>query len=248
MSILKTLGAALLGLVLVACSDQMSVSVTFEQAGPLEAGTPVYFNDVQIGEVAGATITGDLMEAELALDPELAAGLKSGSAAMVGRHEGERAVLLYNYRPGKESLQEGGELIGLDDSLELAAWRTGEALDAGRQSVEEMSRSVTGYFESEEWRQRKEQMNQRMEELRQSLDQSYEQTNEAYQEFLKNLESESQAAREKTRESYEKLTGQLREEMARLKKQGNEKLVEPLIKLLEDLSRAMEKKPEQEST
>ena len=238
--------AAVLVLLLTACGEELSVSVTFEQAGPLKTGTPVYFNDVRIGEVAGSTISGDLMQADLSLDPDLAAGLNSGSAALLGEHDGERALLLYNYRPGEEPLRSGGALIGLDDSMELAAWRAGEALDTGRQSVEEMSRSVREYFESEEWNQRKERLNQRMEDLKSELGQSYEETNQAYREFLENLESESRTSRERARESYRRLAEQLREEMAQLKEQGDEKLVQPLLELLEDLSRAMEKQPEQE--
>ena len=248
MSIARLLGTALLAVLLSACSRDISVSVTFEGAGPLKTGAPVYFNDVQIGEVADSTITGDLMKADLSLDPELAAGLKSGSAALLGARDGQPVVTLYNYRPGREPLQSGGELIGLNDPLELAAWRTGEALDTGSQSMEEVTRSMTEYFESEEWQQRKEEMNRRMEALQSELGRTYEETNRAYNEFLEDLESQSEAARERAQESYSRLTERLRQDIARLKEQGNEELVEPLMRLLEDLSRAMEKKPEQEST
>lgn len=239
---------ALSALLLTACSEQMGVSVTFEDAVPLEAGTPVYFNNIEVGEVTDSTITGELMKVELSLDPELVAGLNSGSAALLAEQDGQRAIMLYNYRPGKEPIHADGELIGLNDSLELAAWRTGEALDTGKESVDEMTRSVTAYFESEEWQRKKEQMNQRMEDLKSELGETYERTNRAYQEFMSDLESQSEAARERAEKSYAELSEKLREDIARLKAEGNEKLVEPLLKLLEDLSRAMEKKPEQEST
>lgn len=248
MNVARLMLAAALGAVLAGCGQDMTVSVTFEQAGGIESGTPVYWSDVEIGEVSGSTTTGDLVKVELSLDPELAAGLNSGSAALLDTHEGGPAIRLYNYRSGSEPLQGDGELIGLNDSFELAAWRTGEALEAGKQTMDEMTRSVTEYFESEEWRRQKDRMNQSMENMKEELGRTYEETNKAYREFLEDLESESAAARKRAEESYAELVERLREDIARLKEQGNEKIVEPLLRLLEDLSRAMEKKPEQEST
>jgi len=243
------LGAALLlGALLVACGREMTVSVAYEDAGNLDTGTPVFLGEVKVGEVAGLTTTGDLTEAELALDPDLATGLSAGSAALLTSRNDQPAIVLYNYRPRDEPLQDGGKLVALHSSLEYAAWQAGEALDSGTQSVEEMTQSVSEYFQSEEWQQKKEEMNRRLTSLKEDLGQRYEETRQAYQELLEDLESESQAARERARESYAELAQKLRQEIARLKEQGNEKLVEPLQRLLDDLSRAMEKRPEQEST
>lgn len=233
---------------LAACGRELSVSVTFEDAGPLKHGMPVFLDGVEVGEVDRATVSGDLTEVEVSLDPDLVAGLNAGSAALLSTHDGEPVILLYNYRPGQEKLQDGGELIGLHNAFEAAAWRTGEVLDSGRQSVDEMTRSMNEYFQSEEWREQKEEMNRRMEQLKEDLGQTYEETNESYRRFLENLESDSEIARERAEELYSQLAEQLREDIARLRKQGNEKLVEPLLQLLEELSRAMEKKPEQAST
>lgn len=234
--------------VLVACGRGMSVSVTFEDAGVMAPGMPVFLSGVQVGEVDRSTLSGDLTEVELSLEPDLVAGLSTGSAALLSTHDGESAILLYNYRPGDEKLQDGGELIGLHNAFEAAAWRTGEVLDTGKRSVDEMTRSMTEYFQSEEWQKQKEDMNRQMEQLKDDLGQTYEETNESYRKFLENLESDSEAARERAEELYSRLAEQLREDIARLKEQGDENLVEPLLQLLDQLSRAMEKKPEQAST
>lgn len=237
-----------LSLVLSGCSQGMSVSTSFDENVDIETGTPVYLGDVEIGEVTRLTTAGTLTEVELSLDPDLATGLSNGSAALLTTRDGQTVIQLYNYRPGNEPLQEGDSLVGLNNALEYAAWQAGEALDTGKQSMDEMAASVSEYFESEEWQQRKERMNQRLEGLKEDLGRTYEETNRAYRKFLDDLESDSAVARERARESYAELAQKLREEMARLKEQGNDKLVEPLQKLLEDLTRAMEKQPEQEAT
>lgn len=236
-----------LAMVLSGCSRGMSVSTSFDNNADLETGTPVYLGDVEIGEVASLTTAGTLTEAELSLDPDLATGLSNGSAALLTTRDGRTVIQLYNYRPGNEPLREGDSLVGLNNALEYAAWQAGEALDTGKQSMDDMAASVSEYFQSEEWRQRKERMNQRLQGLKEDLGQAYEDTDKAYRQFLEDLESDSAAARERARQSYAELAQKLREQMARLKEQGNENLVAPLQKLLEDLSRAMEKQPEQES-
>jgi len=238
----------LLIVVLSGCSRQTTVSTSFDEDAELEAGAPVYLGDVRVGEVSALSRTGTLTDAELSLDPDLATGLSAGSAALLTTRNGQTVIQLYNYRPGNQALKDGDNLVGLNNALEYAAWQAGEALDTGQQSMEDMADSVSEYFESEEWQQRKERMNQRMEGLKEQLGRTYEETSRAYRQFLEDLESDSAATRERARESYAELAQKLRERMARLKEQGNEKLVEPLQKLLEDLSRAMEKQPEQEST
>lgn len=247
MNLTRFIIAAALGIVLTGCGLETTVSATFNAASGLEAGTPVYLGDILVGEVSDVTTTGETAKAELSLDPELVESLRTGSAALFTSRSGEAVVELYNYRSGKEPLQSGGEMVGLNNTLEYAAWRAGESLDAGRQSMDEMAKSIKDYFDSEEWQQHKERMNRQLADLKEELGRTYEDTNEAYQEFLEDLESESEAARERARESYDELVKRLQEQIARLKEQGNEQIVEPLQRLLDELSRAMQRKPEQQS-
>lgn len=246
MNLTRLIVAAALG-VLAGCGQETTVSATFNAASGLETGTPVYLGDILVGEVSDVTMTGETAKAGLSLDPELVESLRTGSAALFTSRSGEAVVELYRYRPGKDPLQSGGEMVGLNNTLEYTAWRAGESLDAGRQSMDEMAKSIKDYFDSEEWQQHKERMDRQLADLKEELGRTYEETNEAYQEFLKDLESESEAARERARESYDELVKQLQEQIARLKEQGNEQIVEPLQRLLEELSRAMQQKPEQQS-
>lgn len=244
---LKPVVVAALAVWLVACGRGMSLSVEFAAPAVLEAGSAVYLGDEKVGEVSTLTIAGNAADAEISVDPELTGRLKRGSAALLATRNGGTVIELYNYRPGDEPLEDGDRLVGLNNTLEFAAWQAGEALGTGRKSMDAVSRSITNYFESEEWRRRKERMNRQMEELNRELGRTYEEIDEAYRALMKDLERESGAARERARESYAELARRLRAEIARLKEEGNESIVEPLQRLLEDLSRAFRQTPEQES-
>lgn len=233
---------------LTACGREITLSAVFDTPAGLDAGSAVYLGDAQVGEVARLTVAGGETRAEVSLDPDLTGALRSGSAALLARRDGRTVIELYNYRPGNEPLKDGGELVGLNSSLEFAAWQAGEALDTGRQTMDEMSRSVTEYFESDAWQRQKENMNRQMEALSEELGRAYDRTDRAYRDFLADLENESEGARERARESYAELARRLREQITRLREEGNESIVAPLQRLLEDLSRAMERQPEQEST
>lgn len=247
MNTLKLMIAVLLGTMAAACGQHTTVSAAFDDPRGLATGIPVYLGAGKVGEVKGLTAAGDLVEAELSLDPELTAGLHSGSAALLTTRGSHTVIELYNYRPGGEPLESGATLVGLDSSFELAAWQAGEALDTGTKSVGELSRSVSEYFDSDEWHAQKDRMNRQIESLKQELGRSYAETNAAYRQFLKDLENRSDLAREKARESYAELAKRLREQMARLREQGDEKIVQPLQDLLQELERAMAKTPRQES-
>lgn len=240
-----TLGLLML---LVACGRGMPLSATFAAPTGLEAGAPVYLADAQVGEVTRLTNAGNVTEADISVDPDLRGALRKGSAALLAHRNGRTVIELYNYRAGDEALEDGGELVGLNGPLELAAWQAGEALEAGRRSMNAISGTITDYFESEAWQQHKERMNRQMEDLEGELGRTYEEMDESYRALIKDLESRSEAARERAKETYVELARRLREEITRLEKEGRERLVEPLRRLLEDLSRAMEKQPEQEST
>lgn len=248
MKTLKPVFVLVLFVMLAACGWEMNVSVTFNAPAGLEAGSAVFLGEATVGEVSRLTNAGGITEVEVSMDPDLTGALREGSAALLAPRGGRTVIELYNYRPGGKPLQNGDQLVGLNNSFEFAAWQAGEVLDTGRQSMDEMSRSFSDYFESEEWRQQKDRMNRQMEELQKELGRTYEETNEAYQAFLEDLERESDAARERAHETYTELARRLRQQVARLREEGNERLVEPLQQLLEDLTRAMERKPKQEAT
>lgn len=245
--ILRSAFLVTLAILLIACARDMSLSATFAAPTGLAAGSPVYLGDARVGEVARLTTAGGATRAEITVDPGLTGALRHGSAALITNRGGRTVLELYNYRPADKPLENGDTLVALNNTLELAGWQAGEALDTGRRSVEELSRSINDYFESDQWRQQKDLMNRQMEGLEEELGRSYEETRQAYQEFIKDLENESDAARERARESYRALARQLRDRIARLREEGNERFVAPLQRLLEDLSRAMGKQPEQES-
>lgn len=247
-SLLKTAGVVLLAVMLAACARDMNLTATFAAPAGLDAGATVYLDAEKAGEVSRLTVAGDMTKAELSVDPGLAGALRTGTAALLATRDGRTVIELYNYRSGARALQDGDELVGLNNPLEFAAWQAGEALDSGGRSMETMSRSIADYFESDEWRQQRQRMNRQMEDLKEGLGRAYEDTNDAYRAFMDDLERESGAAQEHARQSYAALARKLRRHVERLEKQGHDNLVEPLRQLLEDLSRAMERKPEQEST
>lgn len=247
MTVLKPAFVVVLVMLLAACARDVSLSATFAAPAGLAAGSPVYLGDAGVGEVARLTTAGGTTRVEITVDPGLTGALRQGSAALITNRGGRTVLELYNYRPADEPLENGDTLVGLNNKLELAAWQTGEALDTGRRTVDELSRSIEDYFKSDQWRRQKDRMNRQMESLEEELGRSYDETRQAYQEFMQDLENESDVARERARESYRALTRQLQDRIARLREEGSEQFVAPLQRLLEDLSRAMGRVPEQES-
>lgn len=241
------MAAAALAVLLAACGRQLDVSVTFNNPTTLATGTPVYLGEAKVGEVSGLTTTGVTTTAQLSLDPDQTAGLRGGTAALLTARKAGPVIELYNYRPGRDPLHSGAVLVGLNSTLEYAAWQAGETLATGKQSMNALAKTVTGYFQSEEWQRQKDEMNRQLESLRQQLGQSYNETSRAYRDFLNDLESQSEQARQGAKKSYAELVKRLGEQIEQLEAQGNEQLVEPLQKLLDELSRAMKKKPDQES-
>lgn len=244
----KIAGALLAAVLVAACTRDMRLTATFAAPAGLDAGAAVYLGAEKAGEVSRLTSAGAMTMAEISVDPESAGALRAGTAALLATRDGRTVIELYNNRSGARALRDGEELVGLNNSLEFAAWQAGEALDSGRRSVEAMSRSIADYFESDEWRRQRERMNRQMEDLKAELGRAYEDTSDDYRAFMDDLERESGAARERARESYAELARKLRRHIERLEKEGNDHLIEPLRQLLEDLSRAMERKPKQEST
>lgn len=239
-------GTAVLAIMLAACGRHLQVQASFKEPTGLATGTPVYLGDARVGTVSGLTTDGVNTTAALTLDLDRTAGLRAGSAALLTTRGGAVAIELHNYRPGSDSLKNGGVLVGLKGTFEYAAWQAGEALDTGRQSMNELAKTVTGYFQSEEWRRRKDKMNRQLDDLRKQLGESFDETGNAYRNFLNDLESQSREAQERARQSYAELTRRLREQIQQLEQQGNEKLVKPLQDLLDELSRPMKKRADQE--
>lgn len=239
--------AVAMALLLAACGRQLDVSARFDDAAGLLPGTPVYLHGADVGEVARVAKSGDTTTAELSLDPAPVSELRAGSAALLTTRAGSTVIELHDYRPGTGRLKSGATLVGLNGPLEYAAWRAGEALDTGAQSVNRLAGAVTAYFQGGAWQRRRKEMNRSFGKLRQQLGQSYQQTNEAYQDFLDNLESQSEQAREQARQSYAELAGRLRAQIRQLEAQGREEVVKPLQQLLDEISRTMKQRPQEGS-
>ncbi|MGA8261878.1 MAG: MlaD family protein [Arenicellales bacterium] len=239
-------GITVLSIMLAACGRHLQVQASFKEPTGLATGTPIYLGDARVGTVSGLTTDGVNTTAELSLDPDRTAGLRAGSAALLTTRGGATAIELHNYRPGSDPLKNGTVLVGLNGTFEYAAWQAGEALDTGKQSMDELAKTVTGYFQSEEWRRRKDEMNHQLDDLRKQLGESFDETGNAYRNFLNDLESQSREAQERARQSYAELTKRLRKQIRQLEQQGNEKLVKPLQDLLDELSRPMKKQSDQE--
>ena len=238
---------AVVAIVLAACGRHLQVRAIFNSPAGLATGTPVYLGEARVGTVTSLMTDGASTTAELSLDPDRTAALRTGSAALLTTRDGATAIELHNYRAGADPLKSGAVLVGLNTTFEYAAWQAGESLDTGKRSMNELARTVTGYFQSEEWRRRKDEINRQLDEIGKQLGRSFDETGKACQDFLSDLESQSAEAQERARKSYAELAKRLRDQIEQLEEQGNEKLVKPLQDLLDELSRPMKKKPDQES-
>ncbi len=226
--------------VLTACSRGLELAVSFGDVSGLQKGDAVMLDGTQIGKVAKLEQIGQQTRAVLALDPDKATGLRSNAAAMVVSQDAQHAVEIYNSSTGATPIASGHELLAIDSSLELLAWRAGEALDRTNQQLGDALSSMQDYFASPEWQQQKSELQQDLADLEQAVGRSSDQARRELEALLGSLEQESQETAKQLEQQYQTFKQDLTELGEDLARQGKENLLPALEQILSTVRDALE--------
>ncbi len=194
----------------------------------------------QIGKVAKLEHIDQRTKAVLALDPDKVISLRSNAAAIVVTQDSTQVVEIYNSTTGSSPLDSGHELLAIDSSVELLAWRAGETLDQTNKQVGEALSSLQAYFSSPEWEQQKNQLQQDLAGLEQAVGRSSDQARRELESLLGSLENESKETTEHLQQQYQTLKDDLSELGKDLARQGQENLLPALENILSTVREALE--------
>lgn len=225
---------------LAGCSRSLDVVVSFTTGTELDTGDAVMLDGEQIGKVAKLERLDRRTRAVLALDPDKAVRLRSNAAAMVVKQDSTHRVEIYNSTTGSSPLDSGHELLAIDSSLELLAWRAGETLDQTNQQVSEAVASLQEYFSSPEWEQQKKQLQEDLTDLEQAVGRSSDHVRRELESLLGSLENKSKEAAKQLDRQYQELKHDLSELGNELARQGQENLLPALENILSTVREALE--------
>ncbi len=232
---------------LAACARSLDLVVFFTAAPGLHKGDAVMLNGEQIGKVAKLETVNQRTKVLLALDPDKATSLRSNAAAMLVTQDATHVVEIYNSTTGSSPVDPGHELLTIDSSLELLAWRAGETLDQTNKQVGEALSSLQAYFSSPEWEQRKQGLQEDLAGLEQAVGRSSDEARRELEALLGSLEDKSQETAKQLEQQYQALKDDLSELGNDLAKQGQEDLLPALEKILSTVREALEQYQHQDN-
>lgn len=225
---------------LAACSRSLDVVVSFAAVPGLQRGDAVMLDGEQIGKVSRLEQFDQQTKAVLALDPDKASSLRSNAAAMVVAQDSTHVVEIYNSTTGSSPLAAGNELLAIDSSLELLAWRTGEALDQTNKQLGAALSSLQEYFSSSEWERQKQALQEDLAGLEQAAGRSTDQARRELEALLGSLQDKSMETAKQLDQRYQALTDDLSELGKDLARQGQEHLLPALEEILSTVHDAIE--------
>lgn len=223
------------------CAQGMHASALFTAEVQVEAGDGVWFDQELIGEVERAAREEDATRVFLSLQPDQAAVLRRGAAAMPVNRNGVTAIEILNSRTGREPLGDNAELVSLNNDFELIAWQTRETLDFTQTTLAAFTASMQKYFDSEDWDQQKK-------EIEQSLLQLNDDMQSAVMGLLRELEALQQELQAKSEQRTQEAERRLTEVIVALQLQiqsllqsGQSVLADSLQQLLDMLEQEMKR-------
>lgn len=234
-------------LALMSCSslsNSVHVSVVFDHANGIASGTAVQYDGTTIGKVKAVTHGADGATVQLQL--EKSNRVQRNSAAIITNDESQQVEIL---NPGSsgEAVADGDKLYGLNNHLELLAWRAGSTLGAVTEAMGEVTWTTQDYFESEEWEQAKREMQTQMDILTRQSSDALERIGKDYEVLLRELETQSEKAMERALKDYETLTDELETELRQFRDDGQEELSDAVQRLLDILNSALQGRDEHQT-
>ncbi|MDH3279980.1 MAG: MlaD family protein, partial [Gammaproteobacteria bacterium] len=180
---------------LAACQSSLRTNVAFEDGLGLKSGDAVRLDQHAVGQVESVVEADDGVVVTLVLTTQQVSQLRSGAAAMIMHEEGTRYVQLFNALTG-DPIADGQTLLGLNSAIEYLAWVAGDAIDRTNASLTLAAQSLNEYLESEEWQNRKREMESDLGRLSESLHELGARAQRDFSELTEQIEKESERAAE----------------------------------------------------
>ncbi len=219
---------------LMACARTLDVVVMFPVATKLSEGDPVMLAGAQVGTVDRIEPAAERIRVVLALDPRGAATLTSNAAAVVVG----RTVELHNALGGRP-LAAGDELLAIDSTLELMAWRAGNAIDRTNKRIAAAVSALNEYFTGPDWARQKRRIHEGLADLEQSLDGISDEFKRDLNSLLEDLEIEAERHSEHLARRYEALIDRLAQLERDLTERGQQHLLPELEKIMDAVREAV---------
>lgn len=229
-------------LVLMACSQSVTLKVPFKSTDNVSSGTAVVLEGQKIGKVVAVKNSDAGNQVHLVLNPEAIKQLRSNAAAMVVESETDRHVELFNSATGELGVKDGDELLAIDSGLQLALWQAGEVIDATNSTTDELVGSLNDYLTSDQWQQRKQDMNKDFEDLKQTTEEGLATIGKELTDLLGNLDLESKDTGKVLAEGVGKIARELENKLKELNDKGKLGFADKLKDFLVELDAAMTKK------
>lgn len=230
----KITAILLAGLFLAGCSQGVEINVNFTESNVLQAGDPVKFNGVEIGEVSSVDNLGQGMNVKLELDPDKITNLTSSSAALVVSQP-ERHLELYANATGKP-IESGAQILGLNNSVDLATWTAGNALGSLQGLATSAASAFNQFLNDSNWDDVAKQLNDSLSEMNEQSADALNELGVELEEFIRQMQERSS----QTLDQADELSRQLNEELQKFQQQGSEDMARALQNMLDAFNSALD--------
>ncbi|MEM7357473.1 MAG: hypothetical protein AAF431_00035 [Pseudomonadota bacterium] len=226
--------AVILGL--TGCAeDQFTVNAEFSRAPDLAVGTPVYFEDQQVGQV-GESESENPNVITLVLEQPLVSELGENAAVVINPYKTGSPLELFDRGGESETLLQNGQMIkGLGSMFELSAWLVGDALLQGTNTVSKTIEAFQNYLQSDEFEQDQEVIKEQIETAKDSAQEVFKQLEEDLNRAAEEWQSSEQDVNEATRETFKQLSEELAPVLQEMAESGSEFALQ-----LEEFARGLE--------
>lgn len=146
----------LLAMVSACGSEGVKITTSFANTQDIEEGATVYFDSEAIAEVVDVKTQGSGTVVVLEFEEKAAQIISADAALVVNRLVADAPLELYNsgnYSAGY--IQDGQEITGLDSMMQLGAWKIGDTVQVGSESLNDYVNAFQEYLQSDEFQEDK---------------------------------------------------------------------------------------------
>ncbi len=233
--IIMKISVVALTLLLVACGNDVRVSVELSNTRDVKEGALVYLDEQKIGEVVDVEQQEGQTQLTIELDNHGVEAVKQNAALVINRLKPEAPLEVYNRQGSNLAIQDGQQLQGLDSMFQLGAWMVGDSLSVGANTLSGYVSAFQQYLDGDQWQQDKQVLENQAKQTAAAAQSMVEQVTTEVAKVNEGLaQAENDAA-----EAVEKLSNELAPVVAELAKSG-ESIVHELEKLTQNLNQQTE--------
>lgn len=156
-NMIRLLCVILLTLLVTACgSDALTVTTQFANTQDVDEGAIVYFEGQALGEVVEVNTQGSGATVVMELDQSASQLISADAAIVVNRLEAGSPLEFYNSSTATAGFVQDGQAIqGLDSMVQLGAWKLGDAIQLGSDSLTGYVSAFQEYLQGDKFQQDK---------------------------------------------------------------------------------------------